>query len=79
MVPTPAILVVVLDDYQGISLTCADWSAAVKDRIVTDVFSSTVADEDLLVQRLHSYEIIYAMRERTRFTSALFDRLPNLK
>jgi phosphoglycerate dehydrogenase-like enzyme len=74
----PAIRAAVLDDYQGMALNYTDWSA-VKDRIVMDVFSDTIADEDLLTERLQSYQIICVMRERTKFTPALLDKLPNLK
>ncbi|KAJ7786208.1 D-isomer specific 2-hydroxyacid dehydrogenase [Mycena metata] len=36
-------------------------------------------NEDLLVQRLENYEIICAMRERTKFSASLMDRLPKLQ
>lgn len=75
---TPAVRVAILDDYQRVALTSTDWSV-VEERISIDVFSDTIHDEDLLVRRLESYHIICAMRERTRFTSTLLDRLPNLK
>ncbi|TFK30365.1 hypothetical protein FA15DRAFT_579686 [Coprinopsis marcescibilis] len=42
-------------------------------------YSDTIHDEDALVQRLEPYEIICAMRERTKFNRSLLDRLPNLK
>ncbi|KIK70882.1 hypothetical protein GYMLUDRAFT_66097 [Collybiopsis luxurians FD-317 M1] len=41
--------------------------------------TDTLADEDDLVKRLEPYEIVCAMRERTKFFSSLLDRLPNLK
>ncbi|KAG7099167.1 hypothetical protein E1B28_001038 [Marasmius oreades] len=70
--------VAILDDYQGVALTCADWSSII-DRLEVDVFHDTLHDEDSLVERLKSYEIVCAMRERTKFTSSLLDRLPNLR
>ncbi|KAF9462162.1 D-isomer specific 2-hydroxyacid dehydrogenase [Collybia nuda] len=73
-----ALRVAILDDYQHVALTCADWST-VEKRISIDVFSDTIHDEDLLVQRLEAYHIICTMRERTKFTSKLLDRLPNLR
>ncbi|KAJ7492719.1 D-isomer specific 2-hydroxyacid dehydrogenase [Mycena latifolia] len=39
----------------------------------------TISDEDLLVKRLADYEIICAMRERTKFQASLLDRLPKLR
>jgi hypothetical protein len=74
---TSTIRVAILDDYQRIALTSVDWSA-VKNRVTIDVFSDTIHDEDLLAQRLESYHIICAMRERTKLSSTLLDRLPNL-
>lgn len=58
---TPRLRVAILDDYQRISLTSADWSA-VEEKVSIDVFSDTIRDEELLVQRLESYHIICAMR-----------------
>jgi phosphoglycerate dehydrogenase-like enzyme len=70
--------VAILDDYQGVALTSADWSP-LRDQVSIDVFRDTVLDEDALVERLHPYAIICAMRERTKFFKPLLDRLPNLK
>ncbi|KAF8640938.1 hypothetical protein AX17_000585 [Amanita inopinata Kibby_2008] len=68
----------ILDDYQQVALTSADWSV-VNDRVKIDVFTDTVLDEDLLALRLRPYTIICAMRERTKFTASILNRLPNLK
>ena len=70
--------VAILDDYQGIALTSADWSSLL-DYVEIDVFRDTLSDEDTLVERLQPYEVICAMRERTKFTRSLIERLPNLK
>lgn len=75
---SPSIPVAVLDDYQHVALTTTDWSS-IKDRVAVDVFFDTLADENALVDRLQSYHIICAMRERTKFSASLLDRLPNLK
>jgi hypothetical protein len=69
----------ILDDYQGVSLSFADWNA-VKGRVETiDVYRDTLHDENAIVQRLQPYEIICAMRERTKFTKGVLERLPNLR
>ena len=68
----------ILDDYQHVALTSADWSA-VKAQTEIDVFHDTLHSEDELASRLHPYTIICAMRERTKFPSTLLARLPNLK
>jgi len=59
--------VAILDDYQQAALKFADWSP-IAQRVSIDVFSDTIADEDLLVKRLAEYDIICAMRERTKFS-----------
>jgi len=70
--------VAILDDYQGVALSSADW-APLKGRVVIDVFRDTILDEDDLVRRLEGYDIICAMRERTKFPRSLLDRLPKLQ
>ena len=75
---TTKLRVAILDDYQRVALTLGDWSS-VKNRVQIDVFAETLSDEDALVARLLPYEIICAMRERTKFSASLLDRLPNLK
>ncbi|KAH9487036.1 Glyoxylate reductase [Psilocybe cubensis] len=73
-----AVQIAILDDYQGVALTSADWSP-LNGRATIDVFQDTLHDEDSLVQRLKKYDIICAMRERTKFPRTLLDRLPNLR
>lgn len=68
----------ILDDYQDIGLACADFSA-LKGRVEFHVFTDNVADTDELVDRLAHFEIVVAMRERTRFDAERLARLPNLK
>lgn len=43
--------VAILDDYQGVALSSADWTP-LKGRVSIDVFRDTVLDEDGLVRRL---------------------------
>jgi phosphoglycerate dehydrogenase-like enzyme len=43
------------------------------------VFDDNLADLDAVAARLAPFEIIAAMRERTPFPRALFEKLPNLK
>ena len=47
----------ILDDYQGVALTMADWSK-VQSRVQIDVFRDTILDEDQLAQRLYPYAIV---------------------
>src|SRR5713226_5645595 len=69
----------ILDDYQGVALDMADWSA-VRDRgIEIAVERFPFADEDDVVRSLADSEIVAAMRERTPFPKRVVDRLPKLK
>ncbi|KAJ3763062.1 D-isomer specific 2-hydroxyacid dehydrogenase [Lentinula raphanica] len=77
-VPSSFEVMAILDDYQQVALMIADWSSII-DRLRVDVFTETLSDEDSLVKRLEPYEIICAMRERTKFPPSLLDRLPNLR
>src|ERR1700683_3031819 len=69
----------ILDDYQGVALDMADWSA-VRDRgIEIAVERFPFADEADVVRSLADSEIVCAMRERTAFPKHIVDRLPKLK
>jgi phosphoglycerate dehydrogenase-like enzyme len=70
--------IAVLDDYQGVALEMADWSA-VTARADVDVFSDHLADADALLERLLPYDVLCVMRERTPLGAPLIERLPNLK
>lgn len=70
--------VAVLDDYQGVALKMADWSA-VAGRAQLDVFNDHLADADAVVQRLLPYQVVCVMRERTPLRREIIERLPNLK
>jgi len=67
---------VVLDDYQNVARTSADWTT-----VDVELVSLTdhVSDEGALAELLGRAEIVVAMRERTRFGRSLFDRLPDLR
>jgi phosphoglycerate dehydrogenase-like enzyme len=70
--------IAVLDDYQGVALEMADWSA-VMARAQLDVFSDHIAGTDAVAERLLPYDIVCVMRERTPLRAELIERLPNLK
>ncbi|KAJ7103628.1 hypothetical protein B0H15DRAFT_812986 [Mycena belliarum] len=71
--------VAILDDYQEAALESANWSAVAQRVAAIDVYTDTISNEDLLVKRLGDYEIICAMRERTKFPASILDRLPKLR
>ena len=73
-----AVRVAVLDDYQQVALTSADWSP-LQGRAEVDVFADHLDDEDALAERLQPYDVVVAMRERTPFPRSLIERLPRLR
>lgn len=70
--------VAILDDYQGVALSLAEW-----EKLGTNVrvhsFHERLLGEDNLAERLRDFEVIVAMRERTHFPRSLLERLPNLR
>jgi len=70
--------IALLDDYQGVALSCADWSE-LQAKAEVAVFRDTITDADALVERLRDFEIIGIMRERTPFPKTLLERLLKLK
>ncbi|KEH15205.1 D-isomer specific 2-hydroxyacid dehydrogenase domain protein, partial [Medicago truncatula] len=70
--------VAILDDYQGVALKSADWSPVYTNAEIT-VFRDHLDNEDALVERLHPFDAVCVMRERTPLTARILRRLPNLK
>jgi phosphoglycerate dehydrogenase-like enzyme len=70
--------VAILDDYQNVALTSADWSPVAARADVT-VFDDHVADADELVERLSSFDVVMVMRERTPLPRSVIERLPRLR
>ncbi|MEN2423647.1 D-2-hydroxyacid dehydrogenase family protein [Streptomyces rimosus] len=68
----------VLDDYQDIATTAADWSS-VQDRVEVTGFTRHFATEDELAEALAGFDIVVTLRERVPFPAGLFARLPRLK
>jgi phosphoglycerate dehydrogenase-like enzyme len=70
--------VAVLDDYQQVALSSADWSP-VTGRAEVTVFTEHISGTAELARRLAPFEVIAAMRERTPFPAELLAQLPALK
>ncbi len=70
--------IALLDDWQGVARTSADWSPLMARADVT-FFKTPFADEDDAARRLAEFEIILVTRERTPFPSSLVARLPKLR
>jgi phosphoglycerate dehydrogenase-like enzyme len=70
--------VAILDDYQDIALSLADWQS-LGPEVRVEAFHERLASEDALVQELADFDAIVAMRERTQLPRSLLGRLPKLK
>lgn len=70
--------VAVLDDFQDVALSIADWSP-LAGRAAVVRYTDHLDDADALVARLAGAEVVVAMRERTPFPAAVLDRLPKLR
>lgn len=68
----------VLDDYQDVSKSIADWRP-LEGQVKVQVFNEHFFDRAALAEALSGFEIVVAMRERTPFDAWLFERLPKLK
>lgn len=75
---SPRARIAVLDDYQGVALTSADWSSVTARADVT-TFCDHVSDEDDLVARLAPFDVVFVMRERTPLPRTVLERLPRLR
>lgn len=69
---------IILDDYQNVALSLADW-ASLAPHVHTTTLTRHIADEDELVQQIAHADILVVMRERTPLTASLIGRLPQLK
>ena len=70
--------IAVLDDYQYVAATYADWSQLPEPVEVVE-FSAHIGDEDRLVAHLQPFDVVIAMRERTPFPRRVLERLPSLR
>jgi len=70
--------IAVLDDWQRVARTSADWTPLLA-RADVEFFSAPFVDEDDAARRLAPFEIILSIRERTPFPPSLVARLDNLR
>ena len=68
----------ILDDYQMISTSFADWSV-ITDRVELTIFDQHESDQTRLIQRLLPFDILCVMRERTPLNRKILSQLPNCK
>lgn len=70
--------IAVLDDWQDVARSAADWSA-LERRAELVFFTRPFEGADETARALADFDIIVAMRERTLFPAALIERLPRLR
>ena len=68
----------ILDDYQNVALSAADWSKVSGD-LEIQVFNAHLGATDKVIAALQGFEIVCAMRERTAFPRDVIEKLPQLK
>jgi phosphoglycerate dehydrogenase-like enzyme len=68
----------ILDDYQNVALSVADWSKVSSD-LEIKVFNAHLGGADKVVPALQGFDVVCAMRERTAFPRAVIEKLPELK
>jgi len=68
----------ILDDYQNVALTMADWSKVEPD-VAIKVFKEHLGPADKVIAALNGFAIVCAMRERTAFPRAVIEALPDLR
>ena len=72
------IQIAVLDDYQGVALSFADWSP-LTDKAQITVLSDHLREEKAIIERLRPFQVICVMRERTPLHRKILSQLPDLK
>jgi phosphoglycerate dehydrogenase-like enzyme len=70
--------VAVLDDWQGVARSSADWSP-LSARAEIVFFAQAFDNEDDAARKLADFAIVLSMRERTPLPASLINRLPRLQ
>jgi phosphoglycerate dehydrogenase-like enzyme len=68
--------IAILDDYQNVATSLADWDSLDAEVVV---FTKPFTDADEVVRRLAGFGVLVAMRERTRFPAEVLERLTALR
>jgi len=68
----------ILDDYQNVAMSFADWSPIEKD-VEVKIFTAPFKSRDEAIKALQGFAVIVGMRERTPFPRAMIEALPDLK
>ena len=68
----------ILDDYQNVAMSFADWSPIAKD-VEIKVFNKPFGSDDEAIKALQGFAVVVGMRERTPFPRKVIEALPDLK
>jgi D-3-phosphoglycerate dehydrogenase len=68
----------ILDDYQNVAMSFADWSPIAKD-VEIKVFNKPFGSQDEAIKALQGFAVVVGMRERTPFPRKVIEALPDLK
>ncbi len=68
----------ILDDFQNVVKSIGDWSQ-IEDRVDVTAYNDHLEDPGALVERLEPFDIVFVIRERSKFPKEVLERLPNLK
>jgi len=68
----------ILDDYQNVAMSFADWSPIARD-VEIKVFTEPFKSRDAAIKALQGFAVIVGMRERTPFPRKVIEALPDLK
>ena len=68
--------IAILDDYQNVASSLADWGSLAAEVVV---FTKAFGDTDEAIRSLVGFDVIVAMRERTRFPAEVLQRLTSLR
>jgi len=71
--------IAILNDYQDVALSSADWTVLPPDAEITVFHEALPEDEAQRAAALLPFDVICMMRERTAMPRSLLQRLPNLK
>jgi phosphoglycerate dehydrogenase-like enzyme len=69
--------IALLDDYQGVALSMADWSRLRGCEVVA--FNRHLGSDDERADALRDFDVVMALRERMPLSRALIERLPQLR
>jgi phosphoglycerate dehydrogenase-like enzyme len=76
--PKPLYRCAILDDYQNVALTLADWGS-LKGEVELTVFNAPLGAPEDIIRALADFDIVVLQRERTAFPRRVIEALPKLK